>query len=180
MNIYLFGMIGTGKTTIGELMAKRLDWAFDDIDTEVERIAGKPWRKVAEDDGWLRYREYEYLSCRRFAEKDRTVVALGGGTVRYQWNRDILSGTGHRVLLIARLRILAERVRQNDRPRVNKGTTMEQDIASIWRTHRALYYSYADITFRTDRGQSPTEEAEALLNRLKVSYDLHNRVEATT
>ena len=170
MNIYLFGMIGTGKTTIGVNIARRLGWAFDDLDAAIDRMAAKPWRRVVEEDGWLVFRQYEYLICKEWAKKDQIVVALGGGTVRYQWNRDALSGTGPHIHLIARLSVLAERLRKCDRPRVNRDTTMEQDIVSIWRAHRALYYSFADITYRTDRDQTPLEEADALLNLLEEKY----------
>jgi shikimate kinase len=170
MNIYLYGMIGTGKTTIGILMAERLGWMFDDLDGAIERLAAKPWRKVIEEEGWLKYREYEYSLCRQWAKMDRIVIALGGGTVRYQWNRDILTGSGPRVHLMCRLRNLAERVRQCDRPRVNLGATMEQDIAAIWRVHRSLYYSFADISYRTDRGKTPLEETEEILQCIEESY----------
>jgi shikimate kinase len=167
MNIYLYGMIGTGKTTIGILIAERLSWAFDDLDAAVERLAKKPWRRVPEEDGWLKYREYEYLMCKQWSKMNHCVIALGGGTVRYQWNRDILYGSGPRVHLMCRLRVLAERVKQYDRPRVNLGATTEQDIATIWRDHRALYYSFADISYRTDKGKIPIEEADEILQNLK-------------
>lgn len=167
MNIYLYGMIGAGKTTIGTLLAKRLNWEFDDLDEAIERLVKKPWRRIAEEDGWLKYREYEYSMCKRWSELDHHVIALGGGTVRFQWNRDILFGTGVRVHLLCRLRVLVERVKLNDRPRVNLGTTTEQDIVAIWRNHRSLYYSFADITYRTDRGKMPIEESEDIIQAIE-------------
>jgi shikimate kinase len=170
MNIYLFGMIGTGKTTVGALLAKRLNWVFDDLDAAIDRMAKKSWRRVILEEGWLVFRQYEYQICKDWAKKDQMVIALGGGTVRYQWNRDVLSDTGPRIHLTARLRNLAERLRQCDRPRVNVGTTMEQDIVSIWRAHRQLYYSFADMTFRTDQGQTPAEVTDEILVDLKGKY----------
>jgi shikimate kinase len=170
MNIYLFGMIGSGKSTVGATLAERLHWNFDDLDAAIDRRAGKSWRSVVAEDGWLVFRQYEYDICKDWSQKYHLVIGLGGGTVRYQWNRDVLTGTGLRIHLTARLHNLAERLRKCDRPRVNQGTTMEQDIVAIWRAHRHLYYSFADYTIRTDLGQTPEQVANEIQALIKLKY----------
>jgi shikimate kinase len=170
MNIYLSGMIASGKTTLGQLLAKRLGWSFDDLDTGMMRMAGKPFQQVVAEEGWLGFRVREYNIIKQFAAMDRTVIGLGGGTVRYQWNRDVLSNTGVKILLVADLKTLAERLKDNDRPRVNPGTTMEQDIARIWEQHQDLYYSFADIVYRTDQGKTIEQEVDDLLEILRGEY----------
>jgi shikimate kinase len=170
MNIYLSGMIASGKTTLGQLLAKRLGWSFDDLDTGMMRMAGKPFQQVVAEEGWLGFRVREYNIIKQFAAMDRTVIGLGGGTVRYQWNRDVLSNTGVKILLVADLKTLAERLKDNDRPRVNPGTTMEQDIARIWEQHQDLYYSFADIVYRTDQGKTIEQEVDDLLEILRREY----------
>lgn len=167
MNIYLSGMIGAGKTTVGKALAERLGWAFDDLDTAMERMAGKTFHRVVAEDGWLGFRQWEYHICKQFARMDRTVIGLGGGTVRYEWNRDVLHGAGVQVLLVADLDVLADRVRVNDRPRVNPGVTLEEDLARIWGMHQHLYYNFADIVYRTDQGKTVTEEADELIEILQ-------------
>jgi shikimate kinase len=170
MNIYLSGLIGSGKTTLGELVARGLGWEFDDLDPAMEAMVGKDFRTIVAEDGWLGFRQWEYRLCKRFAQMDRTVIALGGGTVRYEWNRDVLRGTGVNVLLTADLDELVARVRGHDRPRVNAGTTLEEDLCRIWGDHRDLYYSFADIVHRTgDRG-TVTRDAESLLEKLRREY----------
>ena len=62
--------------------------------------------------------------CKRVTRMQRVVVALGGGTPRYAWNRDALRGTAITILLEADLGVLADRVRQADRPRVNPGVSL--------------------------------------------------------
>jgi len=170
MNIYLAGLIGAGKTTLGREIAHRLGWPFDDLDPAMERLAGKDFRRVVAEDGWLAFRQWEYRICKGFARLDRTVIALGGGTVRYEWNRDALRGTGVVILLTADLDDLADRVRANDRPRVNTGTTLEEDLAEIWDTHQKLYYDFADIVYPTGRGKSIAREVDELLEILNRDH----------
>jgi shikimate kinase len=170
MNIYLSGMIGSGKTTLGKLLANRLGWAFDDLDPAMEAMVGKDFRTVVAEQGWLGFRQWEYRLCKRFAQMDRTVIALGGGTVRYEWNRDVLRGTGVNVLLTADLDELAARVRGHDRPRVNAGTTLEEDLSRIWGDHKDLYYGFADVVHRTGDRATISRDAEELLEALRREY----------
>ena len=98
---------------------------------------------------------------------DDTVCALGGGTVRYAWNRDALRGTGVLVFLEADLATLAVRVRAADRPRVNPGVSLEDDLATIWAAAEPLYRE-ADLTYRTDRGASIEQELTELTAFLRA------------
>jgi shikimate kinase len=98
---------------------------------------------------------------------DRAVIVLGGGTVRYEWNRDAMRGTGVNVLLTAEFDVIADRVRVNDRPRVHPGTALEEDLELIWGGNKDLYLEWADLTCRTDRGRSPEEEADELVEILQ-------------
>jgi shikimate kinase len=166
MNIYLSGLIGVGKTTVGRALAAQLGWVFDDLDTAMAALAGKPFRAVVQDDGWLAFRQYEYTICKGFAAMDRTVIGLGGGTVRYEWNRDVLRGTGVNILLVADLQVLADRVRPRDRPRVHADTSLEEDLRTIWQAHQDLYRDFADIVYPTDRGQTISEEVRDILGLL--------------
>jgi shikimate kinase len=159
MNVYLAGLIGAGKTTIGRLLAAELGWQFADLDDEMKKDAGKDFRQVVEEEGWLGFRQREYRICKRFSQMKNTVVGLGGGTVRYDWNRDVLQETGLNVLLLADLNVIADRVRANDRPRVNPGVSLEDDLRQIWDTAQELYLSFADVVYRTDEGKSLQEEA---------------------
>ncbi len=150
MNVYFCGMIGSGKTTVGIRLARRLELDFLDLDREMDRILGYSFHRLVSEKGWLAFRELEYSICKSFAARDRTVICLGGGTVRYEWNRDILRGTGFTILLTASLEELARRVRLADRPRVNRGTSLEEDLGIMWETARDKYYMAADAVFDTE------------------------------
>jgi len=88
MNLYLCGMIGSGKTSIGKEIAKRLRWPFFDVDQIMEKEAGKRIHDIVAEEGWVSYRESEYHIAKRLSQLDRSVVATAGGTVRYEWNMD--------------------------------------------------------------------------------------------
>jgi shikimate kinase len=168
MNIYLSGMIGSGKSAIGTLLAKRLRWSFFDLDREMDRELGGSFHELVREQGWLPFREREYRICKRFARMNGAVIALGGGTVRYEWNIDALRGTGVMILLEADIRILVGRVRQADRPRVNIGVSLEEDLNRIWSSSAHVYRKSADLIYRTDSGKGIEEEVDDLMALLKA------------
>jgi len=131
LNVYLCGMIGSGKTVIGKRLAARVSRPFLDLDREMDRELGRSFLDLVREEGWLAFRELEYSLCRRFANLEPVAVALGGGTVRYAWNTDILRGTGFMILIEADIEVLAERVRHADPPRVNPGVSLEEDLQRI-------------------------------------------------
>lgn len=166
MNVYLSGLIGSGKTTLGRRLAARLGRPFLDLDRELDADLGRSFHELVREQGWLAFREREYETVKRFAAQTNTVCALGGGTVRYAWNRDALRGTGLTVFLEADLATLAARVRAADRPRVNPGVSLEEDLAAIWAAAAPLYRD-ADLTYRTDAGRGEDEEVEDLVTLVR-------------
>jgi shikimate kinase len=154
-------MIGSGKTTIGRRLAQTLELNFYDLDQEMDRILGYSFHKLVQEQGWVVFRELEYSICKRFAGLDNAIICLGGGTVRYEWNMDVLKGSGPIILLTASLEELIRRVKMADRPRVNPGTSVEQDIRLIWEKSRDKYYRAADIVYVTDQ-KSIDEEVQEL------------------
>jgi shikimate kinase len=162
LNIYLCGLIGSGKTAVGTRLAEKLGRPFYDLDREMEKDLGYSFHRLVQEQGWLAFRELEYAIVKRLAALEDIVFALGGGTVRYAWNRDALSGTGITVLLEAGLGVLAERVRRADRPRVNPGVSLEEDLQRIWSSTGELYRQAADFSYRTDQGRSLDEEVDEL------------------
>jgi shikimate kinase len=170
MNVYLSGLIGVGKSTVGQAMAELLGWPFDDLDLAIERMAGKNFHQVVEEEGWLGFRMREYAICKQFSHMDNTIIGLGGGTVRYEWNRDVLKGSGINILLTADLTILADRLTDNDRPRVNPGVSMQEDLAWMWENHKDIYIGFADFIYPTDQGKTILEEAKELSSILKKDF----------
>jgi shikimate kinase len=161
-------MIGSGKTSLGRHLAQSLGLDFLDLDQEMDRILGYSFHKLVEEEGWVAFRELEYSICKRFAERKNSIICLGGGTVRYEWNMDVLKGSGLVILLTAPLEVLIKRVKMADRPRVNAGTTVEEDIRMIWENSKDKYYDAADLVYATD--QKSIEEEVLELKQIVTKY----------
>lgn len=167
-NIYLCGMIGSGKSTVGERLSFDLEMPLLDLDREMDRLLGHSFHRLVQEKGWVAFRELEYSICKRFARLERSLICLGGGTVRYEWNRDVLRGTGLMILLIAPLDELAARVRAADRPRVNPGATLEEDLRRIWEESEEKYRRAADVT--CDTSGKPVEQVARELEAIIRAY----------
>ena len=166
-------MIGSGKTTIGSRLARDLSLPFYDLDREMDLRLGFSFHRLVQEKGWVAFRELEYSICKEFAARNRSLVCLGGGTVRYQWNMDMLRGTGLIILLTASLEELARRVRAADRPRVNLGTSLEEDLEKIWSESADKYRQAADWVYSTEN-KTVDEAVEELKPRLREYLLLGN------
>ena len=87
---------------------------------------------------------------------------------------DVLRGSGIVILLKANLKVLADRVKKDDRPRVNLGTSLEKDISILWKKYKSLYYKAADLVVKTDQGKTVLEEAIEIIRRLE-KQDFFNK-----
>jgi shikimate kinase len=166
-------MIGSGKTTIGSRLARDLSLPFYDLDREMDLRLGFSFHRLVQEKGWVAFRELEYSICKEFAARNRSLVCLGGGTVRYEWNLDVLRGTGLIILLTASLEELARRVRAADRPRVNLGTSLEEDLEKIWSESADKYRQAADWVYSTEN-KTVDEAVEELKPRLREYLLLGN------
>lgn len=101
MNLVLIGLRGSGKTTVGRLVAERLGWRLLDTDTLVQERSRKTIRELFVQGGESLFRELEALVVRDCAAQDRTVVACGGGVVLDPRNVAALRGNGFVVHLTA-------------------------------------------------------------------------------
>jgi shikimate kinase len=137
---------------------------FLDLDQEADRCLGYSFHDLVRQKGWLAFRELEYQIVKKTAAQSGILFALGGGTVRYLWNLDQLRGTGPIILLKAPLEILAQRIKNNQRPRVTRHHSLEDELASIWKSSKNAYNAACDAVFATHPGT--LEESSLGLSRL--------------
>ena len=97
--IVLTGFMGSGKTTVGPLVAARLGWRFIDLDDVIEAEAGVPIAEIFVQHGEPRFREQERDTIARLAAQDNLVLALGGGAIETEATRTLLTA-GEGTLLV--------------------------------------------------------------------------------
>ena len=92
--IYLLGFMGSGKSTVGELLATQLDWHFIDLDTVIEAGQGVSIREIFERSGEAFFRQLERAALTEVLKSEPVVIALGGGTFANQANVELIRDTG--------------------------------------------------------------------------------------
>ncbi len=150
LNIYLIGMMGSGKTTVGNHLAQSLDYRFIDTDQTIEAIAKQPVSAIFEQSGEACFRELETKVLAELSVYTRSVVATGGGIIQEQMNWSYLKH-GLIVWLNVDLEILKKRVAEDaTRPLAEK-------LESLLETRRPLY-AQADIEIAVKSGSEPNPE----------------------
>jgi len=110
-NIIITGFMGTGKSTIGKLLAEKLGRPFMDTDEEIERRVGMTIPEIFQRDGEARFRHIERRMCRFLAAQNGYVISTGGGMLVDESNRDVMLASGFVVCLNAAPEVIAERLK---------------------------------------------------------------------
>ncbi len=159
-NLFLVGMMGAGKTTVGRLLARRMKRAFLDSDHEVERRCGVPVPVI-----------FEAQMIAELTARDGVVLASGGGTVLDPENRRWLAARGTVVYLHASPADLYERVRHDrNRPLLATSDPLAK-LESLYAERDPLYREVADLIVDTGM-QSAQTLARHLLGRLEENWKL--------
>jgi shikimate kinase len=158
-HLFLVGFMGSGKSTVGHLLAGRLGVAFVDLDEAVERRAGATVASIFAERGEQAFRELEHDELARLEGVSDRVVACGGGVVVEDRNRVLLKSLGRVVYLrVTADEALARIGSTEGRPMLSGG-----DPVSLGRTLLAsrenLYAAVADVTVDTS-GLTPEQVAE--------------------
>ncbi|MGB7344391.1 MAG: shikimate kinase [Pirellulaceae bacterium] len=109
-HIYLTGYRGTGKTSVGKILAHRLDRQLVDLDDRVEAAAGKTIREIFDEGGEKSFRDWESKCLKLVTSETNGVIALGGGAILRESNRDLIASSGICFWLDADAATLAERI----------------------------------------------------------------------
>lgn len=165
--IFLVGMMGAGKTTIGRSLAKMLGREFIDLDQAIEARCGVPVSHIFEVEGEEGFRKRETLLLDEYSQQPGIVLATGGGAVLAAQNRHMLAERGVVVYLRASDDELYRRVAK-DRNRPLLQTANPRARVTELLTQRApLYEEVAHVAF--DTGSMPIAQAAGALVQLLKS-----------
>jgi shikimate kinase len=144
-NLVLIGMRGTGKTAIGKILAKFLDFEFFDVDSEIEKSKGANIAEIVTKKGWPYFRNLEAAVTKKFAAEKNLVISTGGGVVLKSENIANLKKNGVVIFIHAPLEILSRRVARNaNRPSLT-GAKPVDELEKIWADREKFYRAAADV-----------------------------------
>lgn len=144
-NIYLVGMPGSGKTTIGRQLARRMQRSFVDADHEIEARTGVRIPLIFDIEGEQGFRDRESKVLAELGSRSNQVVATGGGAILRPENRAALKQGGLVVYLHATPHLLFERTRlDQNRPLLQVADPMKK-IEELFTQRDPLYREVADI-----------------------------------
>ena len=157
MNIALIGFRGTGKTTLGKRLAKRLNMDFIDLDKEIVKKAGKTIPEIFAAFGENGFRELEKKAVLEAFAKDNACIACGGGVVLSEENASSLKKNSVVVLLEANPKAIFARIgKDKNRPSLT-GKSGYEEILHLLAERKPLYEKAAQ--FRVDTSSYPVAES---------------------
>ena len=163
MNIVLIGYRGTGKSTVGRLLAARLGREFVSTDAEIVKRAQRTIPEIVTQQGWDYFRDLESDICRELASRDQLVIDTGGGAILRAQNVEALKKDGTVFWLTASVETIAKRIGgDNQRPSLTGTKTFIDEIQDVLRERTPKYHAAADHSIATD-DQSINQLVEMLL-----------------
>jgi shikimate kinase len=166
-NVVLVGFSGTGKTTIGQLLARRLGWEFVDTDQRIVARLGKSIAAVFRDDGEAVFRAAEREEVAHACAGTRTVISLGGGAVVDPSSRALVCAGNRLTRLEAAPETILQRLRSSpdaeERPMVAGADPLARIRALL--AARADSYAVAESAVDTE-GRGPEEIVEEIIHHL--------------
>jgi shikimate kinase len=155
---YLTGFMGSGKSTIGPILANTLGWQFYDLDKVIEAAEKKKVKEIFKEKGEDYFRKIETDTLKELSEGDKIIISLGGGTIIFKTNYELMRSSGTIIYLHASMESIYFRLRyKTDRPVINPDgleslskDEMLQRITKLF-NEREKFYKQADLIIDTDK-----------------------------
>jgi shikimate kinase len=160
-NIYLIGFMGTGKSTVGKLIAERLGMEFIDTDAMVEAKAGMTISQIFEEFEEEAFRKLETEVLQVVTERQNLVVSTGGGIVVTKGNMELMKKEGKLITLMASPEQIFERIKDDKgRPLLDVESPLDEIKKLIY--ERAPFYINVDHIIETSE-LTPEEAADEII-----------------
>ncbi|MCX7981619.1 MAG: shikimate kinase [Syntrophales bacterium] len=170
MNIILIGFRGTGKTTVGRLLAQSLRLPFFDTDTFIQEETGKTIRDIVATEGWFTFRQLEKNVIGLLSLHDNCVIALGGGAILDPENVRRLQDKGFFVWLTAGLNTILERLTLDDKTKDVRPSLTDRDLVEetgdLLILREPYYQQIANVVISTE-GKGPEEVVNDIIFHIK-------------
>lgn len=144
MNLYLTGMMGCGKTSIGRLLAKKRSCSFVDLDVLIEQNCQRSIADIFSQEGEEAFRTYETEALQEASEKDNQVIATGGGIILRDCNIATMKESGYIIFVDRPIHAIEKDIRLGHRPVVKAGI---EQVHRVYRERIDRYCSTCDLRF---------------------------------
>ena len=161
VNLYLVGMMGSGKTTVGSLIATELGYRFLDTDAVIEQGTKRSINQLFAEVGETEFRQIETKVLAEACAYTNLVIATGGGIVTRQTNWSYLH-YGLIVWLDVPIQVLYERLKADDTRPLLQTTDLLETLQRIFQQRQSLY-KQADLHIRVSEAQTATEIANRVI-----------------
>jgi shikimate kinase len=160
--IVLTGFMGSGKTTVGPLVAARLGWSFVDVDDVIEAEAGATIAELFSRHGETAFRDREHAAIARLAAGDALVLALGGGAIEHPATRALLLTAPGTLLVHLEVELATTLNRCQGTEQTRPVLADQANLASRYQRRLPLYRT-AHISISVD-ALTPQQVMEAILS----------------
>ncbi len=150
-NIILVGPMGSGKSTIGQLLASRLNRDFFDSDYYIEEKTGVDIPRIFDIEGEEGFRLRETRALRELTTKSGLVIATGGGSVTREENRELLRNKGYIIFLDTSVNQQMLRLKSDKKRPLLQTDNPRERLEKLFNERKPLYLELADMHVRTDR-----------------------------
>ena len=150
-NIILIGPMGSGKSTIGNIMAKRLNREFQDSDHYIEERTGVDIARIFDIEGEEGFRERESNALCDLLSQNNRVIATGGGSVLREENRRLLKQNGYIVFLDTSVNQQMARLRRDKKRPLLQTENPRERLEALFAERRPIYLDLADLAVKTDK-----------------------------
>ena len=172
-NLFLIGMMGSWKSTVGHKLAENMGREFVDTDDAIEEVTEMKIADIFREFGENRYREMESAFFIEKAKQTGQIFSTGGGIILDFNNRQILKTHGTTLFLKASIETLANRIHNTKkRPLLSDCENIKLRLEKIWKERKSFYYNTAHHTIDTDN-LSPTQVLDEILNLLEIPLANH-------
>lgn len=164
-NLFLIGLMGAGKTTVGKQLAKQLGKTFYDADHVIEERTGVKVAVIFDLEGEAGFRKREAAVIEELTQLDNIVLATGGGAVLFAENRTALQNNGYVIYLRATVNDLWKRMRNDKQRPLLQNVDIRAKLEQLYLERHPVYTEVADYII--DTGKQP---ATVLINQIKRTY----------
>ncbi|MFO7929526.1 MAG: shikimate kinase [Candidatus Humimicrobiaceae bacterium] len=165
-NLSLIGFMGSGKSTVGKLLAERLDFLFIDTDRIIEIKEKKPISEIFKEKGEKYFRDVESEVIRKIYRNKNCIFACGGGAILTEENFKVIKKSSKIIYLkVSPSEILKRVGNSKDRPLLQSKDKMKR-VKALLGKRKGLYEKCADIIVDTDKKETE-EVVNEIIERVK-------------